>query len=84
MKHSKASHAELYVFNENNKMKIVFADDGVGISEDVLERQSSFLSMKRRTALLSGQFQVQNNQQKGVSFTFIFPINNIVHSAKAF
>jgi len=84
LKHSNATHAELYVFNENNKMKIVFADDGVGISEDVLQRHSSFLSMKRRTALLSGRFQVQNNAQKGVSFTFTFPIHNNLHSAKSF
>ncbi|RWZ88647.1 MAG: response regulator [Hydrotalea sp. AMD] len=84
LKHAQATAAVLSITREDTHMKIVFSDNGKGIAEEVLTRQSSFLSMKRRTAVLNGRFQVQNNKNMGAQFTFLFPLKNIPHSSRSF
>ncbi|RTL52338.1 MAG: response regulator [Sphingobacteriales bacterium] len=84
LKHAQATAAVLSITREDAHMKIVFFDNGKGIAEEVLTRQSSFLSMKRRTAVLNGRFHVQNNRNVGARFTFHFPLKNIPHSARSF
>lgn len=84
LKYAKATTAVLAITREAGQMKIVFTDNGMGISKEVLSRQSSFLSIKRRTALLNGQFQVQNRPEGGAVFTLFFPIKTITHSMRAF
>lgn len=84
LRHANATAAQISITREDKYMKIIFSDNGNGISNEVLNRQSSFLSMKRRTAVLNGRFQVQNKPDKGAQFIFHFPLKNILHSVRSF
>lgn len=74
VKYSKAKAASILIKKQGADMEILFTDDGVGIGHDQLKAESSFLSIKRRIAVLNGRFSVMNNPDAGVSFHYVIPV----------
>lgn len=75
VKYAHAETASILIVKQADEMEISFSDNGVGVSEDVLKTESSFLSIKRRIAVLNGSFEVFSNKDGGVSFQYFIPIN---------
>jgi len=74
LKHSQATEAQLELIIQNDKLIFKFSDNGSGIDEKTLEEKSSFLSIKRRIAILNGKLEVQNIPDSGAYFQCEIPL----------
>lgn len=74
IKHAKASHAEINVSLEHNRVIIIVADNGKGVSMDIekaFKVGSGLSGIKNRVYLLNGTMEF-NNTKNGLSVTIIF------------
>lgn len=73
LKHAQANKIKMQIFFDEEKMKIVYEDDGMGIRK--LTKHETGLGMQTlrlRTSQLKGSIQISNNQSKGVHYTLFF------------
>lgn len=75
LKYAKATEVELRFELEKDQAIIFFSDNGVGVSDEIINKPSSFLSIKKRIKVLQGEFFVYNNQPGGTKFKYHIPIN---------
>lgn len=76
LKYAKATEVQLKVELEKDRVVLFFSDNGTGISEELINTPSSFLSIKRRIKVLQGELFVYNNQPRGVTFKYHIPLAN--------
>ena len=74
VKYSKASQASICLKQEKQLIRVQFTDNGIGMSDKLLNAESSFLSIKRRVGVLGGSFQVNQHPQGGLAFHYEIPI----------
>ena len=74
MKHASASHFDLNFFIQGNQLNIIFKDNGKGLSNEMLESKTSFISIKRRIQILGGKMEVTSSPNNGVEFSLNIPI----------
>lgn len=58
IKHSKANLSNLYLLFDKNELHILFADNGVGISFNKNNNDTSFKNLKSRVKILEGEFKI--------------------------
>ncbi len=95
-KDNKKGTIEIYVEPpKKDKIKIVFADDGIGMDEDLRQHAfEPFVTMHRGqggsglglnivynliTQKLNGNITLESSPGKGASFSFIIPVNSSTH-----
>nr|WP_294903013.1 PAS domain S-box protein [uncultured Lacibacter sp.] len=76
LKYAKATEVQLKVQPEKEYVVLLFSDNGTGISDEIINTPSSFLSIKRRIKVLQGELFVYSNQPKGVTFKYHIPLVN--------
>lgn len=74
LKYAKATEVSLKVELQKNYVVLFFSDNGSGISDELINTPSSFLSIKQRIKVLQGELFVYNNQSQGVTFKYHIPI----------
>ena len=76
IKHSKAKVVNLSLDHNSNFMIISYSDNGVGIPNKIILSPGNFLSLKRRTQILNGDYVIKNSDKGGVEFIFNIPIGS--------
>ncbi|WP_132767933.1 sensor histidine kinase [Tepidibacillus fermentans] len=77
VKHANASNVSVHVDLQDNLIKVMVKDDGVGFSEDRLNRERDhfgLMGMKERVQLLEGKMDIQSEKNKGTTVTFVIQI----------
>lgn len=78
LKHSQATKASIYMFDQGEKLRIIISDNGVGFEMDkVVQKDGLGLSqVKSRILIMSGLFRVDSTQEDGTKITVIVPIKH--------
>ncbi|MEX0811097.1 MAG: histidine kinase [Chitinophagales bacterium] len=76
IKHASAKNIDLHIWHENNKLKISYSDDGVGISniKDTLNNGQGMSNIKERVEMLSGTINFEE-KERGFSVDIDFVLN---------
>lgn len=77
VKYSEATKCELKFTMDGNQIQLSYKDDGKGISKEVLDAKSSFISLKRRIQILSASMKFKSALNEGVDFQITIPIKKI-------
>jgi PAS domain S-box-containing protein len=73
IKHASATRASIYFCVENNQLIILFSNNGTAISNDILNKPTCFISIKRRINVINGTFELAKNVSGEVAFRFVVP-----------
>ncbi|MCF6212917.1 MAG: PAS domain S-box protein [Flavobacteriaceae bacterium] len=78
IRHSGATKAEVRLSKiNNNQLKLVVKDNGVGIDFDKMKRENKgagFKNIERRVKLLNGKIDIKTAPNKGTFFTITIPL----------
>ena len=79
IKHSKASHALLQLSEAEDAITIMIEDDGIGMKTPKTTTNNSLglSALKSKTALMYGEFSIDQNQPQGTIITIYLPLQNI-------
>ena len=76
LKHSKATLASIFLYYDEDKLKMTISDNGVGIACNPNEAVSSGIrNMHSRAKLLGGHLQILSKEHVGTTIDLIIPIN---------
>lgn len=78
IKHAEADHIKIGVSSIHDMLQISVADNGKGISADIIEKSKDGLglrSMKERMKLVQGEFVLNTSSQTGTQIIFRVPFN---------
>ena len=75
IKYSKGSEIKISFKYLHEKLIIIYSNNGVKISKNIIQKPSSFIAIKRRINILNGQFQILENLNKKVVFNYEIPIS---------
>lgn len=73
LQHSGASQVTLKMRLDGNDCVLEIADDGCGISPDILEKEYTLFALKARTRQLNGELCQQNEPNKGLKLILRLP-----------
>jgi PAS domain S-box-containing protein len=73
IKHAQAKVIYLDFEEEKDKIKLRYIDDGVGISQEMISKNSSFLGLKRRMRILHATYQIKSELNNGLKFEIGIP-----------
>lgn len=77
LKYAAAKNATLqFSLGTNEKIIMVYKDDGVGFDLDATKRGHGLSNIETRIRLLNGKLTIDTKAQQGATFTFIFPNND--------
>ncbi|CAG7655482.1 sensor histidine kinase [Paenibacillus allorhizosphaerae] len=80
MKHAQASHVTLELTVQQQMVKIVVADNGVGFIVDHIDKRSEranrygLMGMRERVDLLEGRMDIESNVGAGTKLSMVIPI----------
>lgn len=74
MKHSRATEAKIKIYLLEHTLYYEFSDNGIGITHDILQKDTSFFALKTRLSSIGGKFTVKTSESKGSSFKFMIPL----------
>jgi len=79
-RHAGATNVSCVMKKNNRELVFTVSDDGKGFDVSAIEKKQSLglLSMKERTVMIGGKFEIKRNQDKGVSVMVILPLNEIL------
>ena len=75
IKHAGAGNVEINISKEGKTLRMIIADDGIGMNIMELKKGSGLDSMKRRASLLNGGFEIKPNSEKGTSIEVNLKLN---------
>lgn len=73
-KHSQASHANLSLLRESNKVVLKIEDNGQGFDLDTSKRGMGLSTMKERAQLSGGSFELESKTGKGTTVRAVWTI----------
>lgn len=76
VKHAKAHQIHLRIEEKDDHILLRFTDDGVGIHQEILNKKSSLLGLKRRLQILNAHFDIKSEINNGTSYKIFFPRKN--------
>ena len=73
-RHANAASVRTILHQEEDRIRLNVADDGIGITEDKLEQQPSFglRGMRERVHNLHGKIEINTHVQKAPQFQSLF------------
>lgn len=80
VRHAQATAVHITLSVQDGWLTISVADNGIGFSEDVVEKARldnhlGIVSMRERTALLNGTFQIDSTPSHGTTLTIRLPLS---------
>lgn len=75
LKYAHAQHVNLKMTCGRECLMIYFSDDGVGMSPEIANTDSTFLGIKHRLVPINGTFNVETCKEGGVKFIYNIPID---------
>jgi signal transduction histidine kinase len=72
IKHSSAAQIDVVATNEHPSYVIVIADNGIGMSSEVIAKSVGFKSLETRMGAINGRFIVESNVGHGTRITLNF------------
>ncbi|WP_130734640.1 7TM diverse intracellular signaling domain-containing protein [Flavobacterium sp. J27] len=78
IKHAKAQNVAITIGKENKILLISVADDGIGFDinfKDYMHPKNGLSSIKERTNILNGKFNIDSSENKGTKVTILIPID---------
>jgi signal transduction histidine kinase len=75
VRHAKATAVTVKLESQNEFLRLVVADNGVGIPDTKVSNRRSLglLGMRERVALFGGEITIQGNHRKGTTVTACLP-----------
>jgi signal transduction histidine kinase len=76
LRHAKATGAQIELYNDNGKLYMKVADNGVGMFPDCRRKANSFglVGIKERVSSLGGELVIENGSDKGTRLTVCLPM----------
>ncbi len=72
-KHSKASHVLIQFKDENERIEIIYRDNGIGITENQIITKSGLANTENRMESINGSIIFESNLGKGLISKITFP-----------
>lgn len=76
LKHGKASEFNIYINMNDNGIRFIVENNGLGCREPV--KGNGLLGIEERVYVLNGSIQYLNNREKGFGFDITIPIEKVV------
>lgn len=73
IKYAQASEVDIRIGSNKKNIWLSFSDNGIGVPDKILNKPSSFMSLKRRVQVLNGKMKVKNTSGGGVTFLYSIP-----------
>lgn len=74
LKYASATKFDLSFSIQGNQVQLTYKDDGKGISKEILDTKSSFISLKRRIQILGASMKIMSELNKGVIISINIPV----------
>lgn len=74
LKYASANKMNLSFSIQGNQLQLTYLDDGNGISKIILDKKSSFISLKRRVQILSATMEIISELSQGAGFYIRIPL----------
>ena len=71
LKHTSATEIKIDFKLTGKTLKILYQNNGQKIDAKILNKPSTFMSIKRRVNILTGEFKVRSNKNNNVQFRYI-------------
>jgi len=81
IKHAKAKHVGILIYEEMDSLVLIVSDDGKGLGEQKPDSGKSAMglqSIRRRARYLNGKITIQSDA-KGTEITISIPLNNVIY-----
>jgi signal transduction histidine kinase len=69
-KHSKAGNVEISFVFEDGNLKLLIRDDGIGFDYDQVAKGNGLRNLKRRSAEINGELDINSSPGKGTTISF--------------
>lgn len=73
-KHASANMVKITLVNDNKKILLTVADDGVGFEKNFSSNRLGLIGIRERVKSLSGQLEIESAPGKGVVITIKIPV----------
>lgn len=73
IKYADASEVEIQMMNEEKSFVMIYEDNGVGMTEEELDNNLSFNTIKKRIEMFDGNFEINSNSRKGIFVIISIP-----------
>ena len=80
LKHAACTVIKVKGFIRDNKLQITISDNGVGFCVDAAKKGIGLANIKRRVALLSGQFGIESSPGNGCKILIRVPLDHLAQS----
>lgn len=74
LKHAKANEISLQVLKNNNRLSIIFEDNGVGFNPKNIPKGIGILNIKSRITKFDGKIDIDSNKGNGTTTTIHIPL----------
>ena len=80
LKHAEAEHVSIYMLVHNRRVYLTLQDDGIGFDRAAEEKARlgghlGMASMRERTELLQGSFQLATAPGRGTKISIVLPVD---------
>ncbi|MBR9846658.1 MAG: tetratricopeptide repeat protein [Algicola sp.] len=77
IRHAKATHVNIQFWNENDQIKLIIEDDGIGFNNKKVKKGIGLKNIQSRVHKLHGQLHVKSIPDKGTKISIELPIKPI-------
>ncbi len=75
MKHAKASHVKIHLTTNDNKFRLLMADNGVGFDPSAVKKGAGLENIKERCRMIGASFAVNSNKISGTEIIILIHEN---------
>ena len=77
IKHSRASQINIVIDIQDESLKIIISDNGIGYNETFSKKGNGIKNMIKRIEEIKGTLKLSNMNGKGTHIEMVVPIKNI-------
>lgn len=73
IKHANATEVDIQIINESKNFILIYEDNGIGITDEEMENNLNFNTIKKRLEMFGGQFKTDLKSADGFFLTITIP-----------